>query len=128
MKKLRLFIVCLLITAFVSGCSVSNNTSFKGNSTSRTKNQQISFNTSTPSPAHIVAEALTLTQTVTAAPKTAAPKATETKYVLNTNTKKFHYPSCSSVDQMKEKNKKIVTWSRQEIIDAGYDPCGRCHP
>ena len=49
-------------------------------------------------------------------------------YILNTSTKKFHKPSCSSVKQMKDKNKKVVTLPRQEIIDQGYDPCGRCHP
>lgn len=49
-------------------------------------------------------------------------------YVLNTNTKKFHYPSCSSVDQMKDKNKKEVTCSRDEVIGMGYEPCKRCNP
>lgn len=49
-------------------------------------------------------------------------------YVLNTNTKKFHYPYCSSVKQMKDKNKKEVTCSRDEVIEMGYDPCKRCNP
>lgn len=52
----------------------------------------------------------------------------KTTYILNTNTKKFHYPSCSSVKQMKDKNKKEVTGSRDEIIEMGYDPCKRCNP
>lgn len=50
------------------------------------------------------------------------------EYVLNTNTKKFHYPSCSSVDQMKDKNKEYYTGSRDVLIDQGYSPCGRCKP
>ena len=49
-------------------------------------------------------------------------------YVLNTNTKKFHLPSCSSVDDMKDKNKKEVTCSREEVIADGYQPCKRCNP
>jgi competence protein ComEC len=53
---------------------------------------------------------------------------TSQTYVLNLNTKKFHYPDCSSVDQMAEKNKKIVTWSRDEIIEKGYVPCMNCDP
>lgn len=53
---------------------------------------------------------------------------TEASYILNTNTKKFHYPNCSSVDQMSDKNKQEVTSSRDEIIDQGYSPCGRCNP
>lgn len=52
----------------------------------------------------------------------------ETTYVLNTNTKKFHYPTCSSVDDMKEKNKQIYTGSREEVINMGYVPCKRCNP
>ena len=49
-------------------------------------------------------------------------------YVLNTNTKKFHFPSCSSVKDMKDKNKKEVSCSRDEVIDMGYVPCKRCNP
>lgn len=52
----------------------------------------------------------------------------QTTYVLNTNTMKFHYPTCSSVDDMKEKNKQIYTGSREEIINMGYVPCKRCNP
>lgn len=50
------------------------------------------------------------------------------KYVLNTNTKKFHLPTCDSVTEMKDKNKKEVERSREDIIDDGYSPCGRCNP
>ena len=53
---------------------------------------------------------------------------TQTSYVLNTNTKKFHYPSCSSVSQMADKNRKDVTAGRDEVIAMGYSPCGRCNP
>ena len=48
--------------------------------------------------------------------------------MCNTNTKRFHYMSCSSVDQMADKNKKEFTGDRQELIDSGYDPCKRCNP
>ena len=54
--------------------------------------------------------------------------ANKTSYVLNTNTKKFHYPSCSSVKQMADKNRKDVTATREEVIAMGYDSCGRCNP
>ena len=58
----------------------------------------------------------------------ASDSSAEKTYVLNTNTHKFHDPDCSSVSQMKEKNKRVVTESRDQIIADGYDPCGRCHP
>ncbi len=51
-----------------------------------------------------------------------------TTYVLNTNTKKFHYPYCDSVNDMKEKNKQEFTGTREEVIGMGYSPCGRCKP
>lgn len=53
---------------------------------------------------------------------------TQTDYVLNKNTKKFHYTGCSSVKQMKDKNKKFYTGTREECISMGYDPCGKCNP
>ena len=52
----------------------------------------------------------------------------EDSYVLNTNTHKFHRPSCDSVADMKDKNKIISENSREEIIRDGYEPCGRCKP
>ena len=54
------------------------------------------------------------------------PKNT-TVYVLNTNTKKIHYQSCSSVRDIKEKNYATTTNYAQAIAD-GYIPCKRCNP
>ena len=67
--------------------------------------------------------------TVQTSPELSAPQESQgITYVLNTNTKKFHYPTCSSVDDMKEKNKQIYTGSREEVINMGYIPCKRCNP
>ena len=49
-------------------------------------------------------------------------------YVLNMNTKKFHYPTCGSVNQMSQKNRKDVHLTRDEIVSQGYSPCGNCKP
>ena len=63
------------------------------------------------------------------APVVVPPEASpETTYILNLNTRKFHYPECSSVDQMSEKNKLEFTGTRDEAIAQGYDPCKRCNP
>ena len=51
-----------------------------------------------------------------------------TTYIANKNTKKFHYPTCSSVGQMKESNKKYLNCTRDQAMQQGYDPCGRCCP
>ena len=50
-----------------------------------------------------------------------------TDYIVNTNTGKFHYPSCGSVKKMKESNKMYYTGTRDELISQGYNPCGNCH-
>lgn len=52
---------------------------------------------------------------------------TQAGYVGNANTKKFHLPSCSSVEDISEKN-KVSFASREEAVAAGYVPCGRCNP
>ncbi len=49
-------------------------------------------------------------------------------YTVNTNTHKFHYPSCSSADDISPKNRWDYFGTRQYLIDSGYSPCGRCHP
>ena len=49
-------------------------------------------------------------------------------YVLNTNSHKFHLPSCSSVETISPKNRKDVNESREQIIREGYAPCKRCNP
>lgn len=56
------------------------------------------------------------------------PASSTATYILNNNTHKFHYPSCSSVGQMSDKNKEEFTGTRDEAIAMGYDPCGRCNP
>lgn len=54
----------------------------------------------------------------------------ESTYILNTSSssKRFHNPDCSSVDSISPSNKKTYTGSRQELINQGYTPCGRCKP
>lgn len=52
----------------------------------------------------------------------------EETYIVNTNTGKFHKPSCRSVKQMKESNKSERTTTRDELISEGYVPCKNCNP
>lgn len=53
---------------------------------------------------------------------------TDADYILNRNTKKFHLPSCSSVKKISESNKAAFFGTREELIEAGYEPCGNCKP
>ena len=52
----------------------------------------------------------------------------EQTYIMNKNTKKFHKPECSSVDDIKAENKSGFTGTREELIEDGFDPCGKCRP
>ena len=59
---------------------------------------------------------------------TQTPQANVREYIGNVKTKKFHYPSCSSVNRMNEENKYYYTGTREGIIAQGYTPCGNCTP
>ncbi|MCC6095108.1 MAG: DNA/RNA non-specific endonuclease [Eubacterium sp.] len=48
-------------------------------------------------------------------------------YIGNSNTHKFHRPDCTSVGRMSEKN-KVSFGSREEAVNAGYEPCKICNP
>ena len=49
-------------------------------------------------------------------------------YVLNTNSRKFHYPDCSSAAKIKDSNRKDFHGTREEVIQMGYEPCKNCNP
>lgn len=74
--------------------------------------------------------------TVKGTTKQAAIKQTTTKqkvesvketYILNKNTKKFHYPYCRDIKKMKASNKKVMKESREYMV-SHYSPCGHCNP
>lgn len=69
------------------------------------------------------------TQVPTQKPTEASQETPRTyTYILNTKTKKFHYPGCRDVDKIKSENKKTFNGTREEVIKKGYSPCGHCHP
>jgi len=49
-------------------------------------------------------------------------------YVLNSNTKRFHLPTCTSVYDIKSKNIKYYEGNRENLINMGYIPCKACNP
>lgn len=50
---------------------------------------------------------------------------TET-YILNTNTKKFHKSTCSSVKKISSQNYAESSESKETLISQGYVPCKNC--
>lgn len=55
-------------------------------------------------------------------------KPIEQYYIINTNTGKFHYPTCRSIKRMKDKNKLEFTGTRDDVLARGYSPCMICNP
>lgn len=53
---------------------------------------------------------------------------TSRTYVLNTSTKKFHYPSCSDVDKIAPKNYSTFSGTHSQAVAKGYSPCKHCNP
>lgn len=51
-----------------------------------------------------------------------------TDFILNTNSRKFHYPGCLDAEKIKEKNREYYYGTRDYLIDAGFSPCGHCNP
>ncbi len=101
-KVLTLYILAILIT--LSGCKPT-----------KTDNNSIaSITVST------TAETTEITETV--------PDVQKINYIVNTNTGKFHYPDCPIVDQMIEPNKLYYSGNKENLLEYGYTPCGRCNP
>lgn len=49
-------------------------------------------------------------------------------FIINVKSKKIHFPDCSSVSQMNEKNKLEFRGDIQDLIYNGYLPCKECNP
>lgn len=86
----------------------------------------------TSAPADTGAPSPTATIVPAFMPPEGAPSPSPTQavltYVLNTNTRRFHLPGCSSARSIKEKNRSTFTGTREDILELGYKPCGNCHP
>lgn len=55
-------------------------------------------------------------------------KNNSTTYILNTNTKVFHYDFCSSLSKTKNSNKQNSNAHRTILISQGYSSCKICKP
>lgn len=58
----------------------------------------------------------------------AAQQPQTSSYVVNTNTGKFHSPSCRDVNKIKPENYWAYDGTRDDLINQGYSPCGHCNP
>ena len=79
----------------------------------------------------ISAPATTTTQTVKttaqATQNTQSSQSASREFILNKNTKKYHETWCSSIKDIKEKNKGEYNGTEEELKSMGYSPCKKCH-
>lgn len=62
----------------------------------------------------------------TPAPTSTAPSGEKQSYILNTNSRKIHYPHCSSVEKISDKNKQAFRGDPSDLLAQGYSYCGIC--
>ena len=82
----------------------------------------------TPAPTQPQTEAVTEVPTQPQTEVAAPIQSNTATYVLNTSTKKFHNPSCYTIDKMNDSNKAEVTDSRDSMIAQGYELCKKWNP
>ena len=68
----------------------------------------------------------TAVPTTTTAPVTTTQNVQTAAYVLNTNTKKVHKPSCHHVKKIKDTNRLDYQGALNDILSQGYTTCGTC--
>ena len=122
MKRLLLVgLICMTVLMVFAGCERNERSSTLVIDAKKNKETYTTVMVTTVEPTtEVVTEPdLTLEET---------SQSTAFSYVLNTNTHRFHYPDCESVKKIKDKNKQAFCGTREEVIEAGYQPCGQCHP
>ena len=58
--------------------------------------------------------------------ETPAASASDTNYVLNTDSKKIHHTDCYHVKSLSESKRKDHTGDISELLENGYTTCGAC--
>lgn len=83
-------------------------------------------NTVTITPAkNADADTLSAQRDVTTPKPEAKGDTVEAGYIGNSKTKKFHLPSCKTLPA---EHNRMYFDTRDNAIQAGYTPCGNCHP
>lgn len=110
------------------GKSINISTTKKANLNQLLTPGFISTPTPEPTPTPTPKPTPTPTPEPTPEPVVEEQKPIEQYYIINTNTGKFHYPTCRSIKRMKDKNKLEFTGTRDDVLARGYSPCMICNP
>ena len=130
-------------TATTTTTAVTTTTTTETTTTTKATTSTTKATTATTTTTEATTTAVETTMAATAPPTEAptdppAPAQEETpaeqpagntrNYVINTNTGKFHYPSCSSAKRISDANRSEYTGTRDDLIAQGYAPCEKCNP
>lgn len=99
-----------------SGGTTQNQSTNNGKSSSQSSNNNVSKNTNNNNNSNNTATAVKQNNNIS------------NYYILNKNSKIFHYSTCPSVKKMKDSNKTELRCSRNDAISKGYRPCQNCKP
>lgn len=116
MRNTAAILWLLMLLAVLAGCTAGETVI------------EITYPAQTDAAVSAAAEASSVAETEEQLPDTEEAVPQEGTYVLNTGSKKFHDPSCSSVPTIKEKNREEYTGDRAALIERGFSPCKRCNP
>lgn len=119
MKRLQILLLSMLALSILSGCFSSPKETHAAVTPPPVQ--------TAPVPSPVPAEDLALPEPSTEEPQPDEDPQTVT-YILNTNTKKFHRPSCRSAKQIKPGNRQETGDAREDLLAQGYSPCGNCKP
>ena len=71
---------------------------------------------------------MTTAPATTTAPITSDVSSPEKNYIANTSSKKFHEEGCSGLANANPDNLDPYFTTRENMIGAGFTPCGICKP
>ncbi len=57
-----------------------------------------------------------------------AAEEVERDYIVNENTRKFHYPDCFSAAEISPENRREYFGTRSALLAQEYSPCENCYP
>lgn len=144
MKKIILGIVVCILAVSLNGCveegyhdPVQTTTSVESGyvettstvvEETTTTNEVTTTKTTTGSTTTTTKTIKETTTRITTTHSTVTAEQAQATYILNTKSKKFHFPSCHHAAKIKEENRQQFTGSRQQVINMEYTPCGTCKP
>lgn len=132
MKKMKKLFILLIISCLLCGCGSPENTPESSSHkeitinlpTDNSVNGYRTESVQSSSSSKDMPDKIPVTDTKT---ETESSQNKSYLYIGNSNSKIFHKSDCTSAAKMKDSN-KVSFSSREDAVNSGYSPCGRCSP